>query len=90
MHEKLNEPLSFPYWAEGSGRFNFSVRPYEIRNALGALIGMADEYLVQFENGTTVRLYKTGDGNWYEPGENENNTDPALARKLRTTLEQIQ
>lgn len=65
--------------------FYYTVHPFEMKNILGAVIAVLDEYLFTKKGSSaTYKLYRTKDGNWYE-NERQNqdiNSETLLALKL--------
>ncbi len=44
----------------------YSIRPFEIKNALGVVVAVLDEYFITNKEGDIFKLYKTNEGNWFD------------------------
>ncbi|HTL08889.1 MAG TPA: hypothetical protein VL307_11545 [Chitinophagaceae bacterium] len=54
----------------GGSRFQYSVHPFELKNAVGAVVAVLREYrfttVLQDGAQPPMSLYKTEEGNWYD------------------------
>ena len=65
----------------------YSIRPFEITNALGVVIAVLDEYFITNKNGDVFKLDKTNEGSWFDfPGVNSSDNYSFL-RQLKVALE---
>ena len=71
---------------ENSGQYFYSVKPVEITNALGTVIGTLLEYSISNMSTQNYKLYKTKEGNWYDVPELNPATDNAVIASLKLAL----
>ena len=46
--------------------YTYSIKPVDITNALGAVMGTLTEYNLSGSAGDNILLYRTKEGNWYD------------------------
>lgn len=51
---------------EGMGQYFYSIKPFEITNAIGAVIATLAEYSISNSMDQNYKLYRTKEGNWYD------------------------
>jgi hypothetical protein len=67
--------------------FLYTTLPYEMKNVLGAVVALLDEYsFTQKGTSETFKLYRTKEGNWYNLGENTDTTQTQLFLELKTAI----
>ncbi len=72
---------------EDRSELSYSIRPFEITNALGITIAVLDEYFITNKSGDVFKLYKTNEGNWFDfPGVNASYNSTFL-RQLKIALD---
>ncbi len=65
----------------------YSIRPFEITNALGITIAVLDEHFITNRSGDVLKLYDTKEGNWFDfPGVNVSDNYSFL-RQLKVALD---
>lgn len=76
---------------EDNSQFYYTIKPYELANALGNIIAVLQEYNFTKKddnNGQfSCKLYKTKEGNWYDVSNSilvENN---AILRNLKLAID---
>ena len=72
---------------EDNSQYFYTVRPFEITNALGAVIAVLDEYSITNINGEIYKLYKTKEGNWYDISETIPVENNAFLRALKLAID---
>ncbi len=72
---------------EDKREFFYSIKPFEITNALGVIITVLDEYFITNKDEDVFKLYKTNEGNWFDfPGVNSSDNYFFL-RQLKVALD---
>jgi hypothetical protein len=70
-------------------RFHYTVRPFELKNSLGKVIALLQEYEITSSatvfDQSSYKLYKTKEGNWYEI-ESENSKPDKIIRELKSAI----
>lgn len=71
--------------------FFYTISPYEIKNALGAVVAVLDEYsFTKKDSVGTYKLYRTKEGNWYDLTSTESTEDYRMLRSLKAAFESMQ
>lgn len=74
-------------------RFYYAVRPFEMKNSLGKVIGILQEYEIHRSSDkpdeSPYKLYKTKEGNWYEI-ESENSKTDKIVSELKSILSALE
>lgn len=74
-------------------RFYYTVRPFEMKNSLGKVIGILQEYEIHSSSEMfdefPYKLYKTKEGNWYEI-ESENSGTNKIVRELKSIISALE
>ena len=67
MRDELKSLFSKKIILEDGAHYFYAIQPYEMKNMLGAVVAVLDEYLFT-KSGTPeiYKLYRTKEGNWYE------------------------
>ena len=67
MRDELTSLFSTEIILEDGDHYFYAIQPFEMKNVLGAVVAVLDEYLFT-KSGTTetYKLYRTKEGNWYE------------------------
>ncbi|CAN5467921.1 hypothetical protein BH11BAC5_BH11BAC5_39130 [soil metagenome] len=91
MRESLKHLFSNQVILEDRSQFYYTIKPYELTNALGTMIANLQEYsFMQKEpaNETfSCKLYKTKDGNWYDIEEATIAGDKKIIRMLKSAID---
>ena len=67
MRDELKNLFSKEIILENGGHYFYDNQPYEMKNILGAVVAVLDEYsFIKKGSAETYKLYKTKDGNWYD------------------------
>lgn len=76
---------------ENNTRFSYTISPYELRNSLGAVVAILQQYNFtrsDINDGALYcRLYKTKEGYWYDISDDEMVADKNILRMLKTALD---
>ena len=79
MRDQLKTALGKQITLENGRKFQYIISQVEVLNVLGAVAAVLDEYLITGEDGTTYKLHKTKEGNWYSlKGQNNVSELPVL------------
>ena len=71
--------------------FFYTISPYEMRNALGAVIAELDEYSFTKKGSVEIcKLYRTKESNWYDLTSSENTGDYQILRSLKVAFDGMQ
>ncbi|MEX6687241.1 hypothetical protein QTN47_07030 [Danxiaibacter flavus] len=76
--------------------YYFEKRQTGVHNFLGNLSAMLTEYCITRKNSLAISdeplfsLYKTKEGNWYEPDEPHQHADIILRRYIKTTIDAME
>ncbi len=75
---------------EDNSRYFFIVRPFEMRNALGNVIAVLQEYIFMKSETNSedffCKLYRTKEGNWYEMNDSNSPQENRLFLSLKTAI----
>lgn len=89
MNYESNTALSNQIILEDDSQYLYSIRPFELRNALGNIVAILQEYIfikkAESEQQFEYKLYKTKEGNWYDISDiksSENNVLRSLKRAI--------
>lgn len=78
---------------DNNQRFHYTVQPFEMKNSLGKVIALLQEYVITTSNKilepSSYKLYKTKEGNWYEI-ESENSKPDKIIRELKSAINSIE
>ena len=75
-------------------RFKYTVHPFEMKNSLGKVIALLSEYVITrcdvgIDEPVPYKLYKTKEGNWYEP-ESEIGKPDKIIRELKSAINSLE
>jgi len=78
---------------DNNQKFHYTVHPFEMKNSLGKVIALLQEYVITTSD-TIVdpsyyKLYKTKEGYWYEI-EAENSKPQKIIRQLKSAINSIE
>jgi hypothetical protein len=78
---------------DNNQRFHYTVHPFEMKNSLGKVIALLQEYEITSSatvfDQSSYKLYKTKEGNWYEI-ESENSKPDKIIRELKSAINFIE
>ena len=91
MRDSLKHVFSNQVVLEDCSIFNYSISPYDLKNALGHNIAVLQEYNFAKkgdESGqNSCKLYKTKDGNWYDFEDSKTSVEKGLLRLLKSAID---
>ncbi|MDB5275712.1 MAG: hypothetical protein JWR61_667 [Ferruginibacter sp.] len=91
MRESLKHLFSNQVILEDKRQFFYTIKPYELINALGTVIASLQEYsFTQKEpagEAFSCNLYKTKDGNWYDIEEATIAVEKKIIRMLKSAID---
>ena len=87
MTDELKALSGYEIILEDGGHYFYAIQPFEMKNVLGAVVAVLNEYLFT-KSGTseTYKLYRTKEGNWYEISDNYTNQNGSLVRVLKLAI----
>lgn len=71
-------------------RFSYTIKQVEIKNILGAVIAVLDEYFVTNSTGECYKFHKTNEGSWYEITEQNTSVDNGISLKIKLAIDKQQ
>jgi hypothetical protein len=91
MREALKHIFSNQITLEDKSQFYYTVKPYDLVNALGNIIAVLQEYHFTNKDETAgqvfCKLYKTKEGSWYDLQDGCNYSDKSLLRMLKSAID---
>ncbi len=91
MRDALKNLFSNQIILEDNSLFYYSIKPYELTNALGNIIAVLQEYNFTKKddnNGKfSCKLYKTKEGNWYDFEDSIPLENNAIFRDLKVAID---
>ena len=91
MRDALKNVFSHQIILEDNSLFYYTIKPYELTNALGNIIAVLQEYNFTKRDGDneqfSCKLYKTTEGNWYDVNECNSNVDYSISRCLKSAID---
>ena len=91
MRDELKSLFSREIILEDGDHYFYAVQPYEMKNMLGAVVAVLNEYLFT-KRGTseTYKLYRTKEGNWYEISNSVPVENIPILRELKTVINMME
>ena len=90
MRDALKNLFSNQITLEDNSLFHYTIKPYELTNALGNIIAVLQEYNFtknDDNNGQfSCKLYRTKEGNWYDIEETKIGTEKGILRLLTSAI----
>ena len=90
MRDALKNLFSNQITLEDNSLFHYTIKPYELTNALGNIIAVLQEYNFtknDDNNGQfSCKLYRTKEGNWYDIEETKIGTEKGILRLLKSAI----
>lgn len=94
MRDALKNLDSNQITLEDSSQFYYTIKPYELTNALGNIIAILQEYNFTKEgdnNGQySYKLYRTKEGNWYDISETNPFADNTVLMSLKLAINMLE
>jgi hypothetical protein len=91
MRDSLKNLFSNQIILEDNSLFYYTIKPYELTNALGNIIAILQEYNFTKKddnNGQfSYKLYKTKEGNWYDIEDAKIITEKDVLRMLKSAID---
>ena len=91
MTNPLPKLLSNQIIIEDNSQFYYTIKPYELSNALGNIIAVLQEYNFMKKddsNGQPFgKLYKTTEGNWYDIEDVKPVSEKKILRMLKSAID---
>jgi hypothetical protein len=91
MRDALKNLFSNQITLEDNSLFYYTIKPYELTNALGNIIAVLQEYNFTKKddnNGQfSCKLYKTKEGNWYDIEVAKIVTEKGILRLLKSAID---
>ncbi len=72
---------------EDKSEYFYSVKPFQILNALGAVKAILEEYVITNDGGEIYKLYKTKEGSWYDISNTSPVENGATLRALKLAID---
>ena len=91
MRDALKNIFSNQITLEDNSQFYYTIKPYELTNALGNIIAVLQEYNFTKKDDNnedfSCKLYKTKEGNWYDIEEAKMDTEKVILRMLKSAID---
>ena len=91
MRDELKALSGYEIILEDGGHYFYAIQPFEMKNVLGAVVAVLNEYLFT-KSGTseTYKLYRTKEGNWYEISNSALVENIPILRELKTVINMME
>ena len=94
MRDALTNLFSNQITLEDNSQFYYTIKPYELTNALGNIIAVLQEYNFTKKDDNNeqffCKLYKTKEGNWYDIAEVNFAGNIIILRALKLAIDNKQ
>jgi len=89
MRDALKNLFRSEIILEDNSHYYYTVNPYELTNALGAVVAVLQEYNFSKKDNeaVTCKLYRTKEGNWYDIEEAKIFTEKNILRMLKSAID---
>jgi hypothetical protein len=91
MREALKHLYSNQITLEDNSQFYYTIKPYELTNALGNIIAVLQEYNFTKKDDNSsefsCKLHRTKEGNWYDIEEANPDGNNAILRMLKLAVD---
>lgn len=91
MREALKHIYSNQITLENKSQFYYTVKPFELTNALGNIIAVLQEYHFtkkdDIEGQLFCKLYKTKEGSWYDLQDGCSFSEKSVLRMLKSAID---
>lgn len=87
MRDELKNVFGKEITLEDGSQYYYTIQPFEMKNILGAVVAVLDEYLFTKKGASeTYKLYRTKDGNWYDISNGITEQNTILLRYLKQAI----
>jgi len=94
MRDELKNLFSNQIILDDNSYFYYTVKPYELTNALGNIVATLHEYNFTKKDDNigqfSCKLYKTKEGNWYDIEVAKLGTEKSILRMLKSAIDAIE
>ena len=91
MRNALKNLFSNQIILEDNSQFYYTIKPYELTNALGSIVAVLQEYnftkMDDINGEFSCKLYKTKEGNWYDIEEAKMGAGKTVLRMLKSAID---
>jgi len=91
MREALKHIFSNQITLQDKRQFYYTIKPYELTNALGNIVAILQEYHFTKKDDNDgqlcCKLYKTKEGSWYDLQEGCDYSEKSLLRMLKSAID---
>ena len=90
MRDALKNLISNQITLEDNSQFYYTIKPYELTNALGNIIAVLQEYNFTKDDNTgqfSCKLYRTKEGNWYDIEEANRMVEKGVLLALKLAID---
>jgi hypothetical protein len=91
MRDALKNLFSNQITLEDNSLFYYTIKPYELTNALGNIIAVLQEYNFTKKDDNNgqffCKLYRTKEGNWYDIEDEKIVTEKGILRLLKSAID---
>jgi hypothetical protein len=87
MRDALKNIFGRQISLEDGSQYSYSVQPFEMKNALGNIVAVLEEYIfTKKDSPLSYKIYRTKDGNWYEVKEPTSVAEYSVLRALKSAI----
>lgn len=94
MRDVLKTLFSSQIILEDNSEFYYTIKPFDLTNALGNIIAVLTEYNFTKKDDNTgqfsYKLFKTKEGNWYDFEDAKLVNEKGILRKLKSAIDAIE
>ncbi len=94
MRDVLKTLFSSQIILEDNSEFYYTVKPFDLTNALGNIIAVLAEYNFTKKDDNTgqflYKLFKTKEGNWYDFEDAKLINEKGILRKLKSAIDAVE
>ena len=91
MRDALKNLYSNQISLQDNSQFFYTIRPYELTNALGSIVAVLQEYNFtkkgDKDDQFSCKLYRTKEGNWYDIEASKIATEKGILRLLKSAID---
>ena len=91
MRDAINNLFTNQIILEDNSQFYYTIKPYELTNALGSIIAILQEYNFTKKGDNNgqfpCKLYRTKEGNWYDIEEAKIVIEKSILRVLKSAID---
>ncbi len=91
MRDALKDLYKKQIILEDNTLFYYTIKPYELTNALGNIIAVLQEYNFTKKDDNdeqfSCKLYKTKEGNWYDINDSNSLLEYGILRALKLAID---